>query len=61
MRLRLTEKLAKVRKNVHAPYYMVTPEEKQIVMHSKMEQQMYFSENLTGVNPVVKNQLQGKT
>ena len=40
---------------------MATPEEKQIDTHSKIEQQMYFSENLTGVNPVVKNQLQGKT
>ena len=30
MRSRLTEKLAKVRKNVHAPYYMITPEENQI-------------------------------
>ena len=30
-RPRLTEKLAKVRKNVHAPYYIATAEENQIV------------------------------
>ena len=55
-RSRLTEKLAKVRKNGCAPYYMATPEEKQIDTHLKMEWQMYFSaENLPGVNPVVMN------
>ena len=29
-RSRLTEKLAKVQKNMHTPYYMATPEENQI-------------------------------
>ena len=29
-RSRQTEKLAKVRENTHAPYYMATPEENQI-------------------------------
>ena len=37
MSSRLTEKLAKVRKNVRAPYYMATLEEKQINTNSKME------------------------
>ena len=31
---RLTEKLAKMWKNVRAPYYMATPEEKQIDMYA---------------------------
>ena len=55
MRSRLTEKLAKVRKNACALYYMATLEEKQIDTHSKMEWQMYFSENVPGVNLVVMN------
>ena len=54
-RSRLTEELANVRKNLHAPYYMATTEEKQIDTHLKLECQMYFSENLPGVNPVVMN------
>ena len=29
-RSKLTEKLAKVQENMHAPYYMATPEENQI-------------------------------
>ena len=52
---RLTEKLAEVWENTRAPYYMATPEEKQTDMHSKMEWQMYLSENLLGVNLVVMN------
>ena len=45
-KVKLTEKPAKVQKNVRAPYYMATPEEKQIDMHLKMEKQMYFSKNI---------------
>ena len=52
---RLTEKLAKVWENACALYYKATPEEKQIDTDSKMEWQMYFSENLPGVNLVVMN------
>ena len=45
--------------NVCAPYYMATPEEKQVMTsidtYSKTDWQMYFSDNLRGVNPVVMN------
>ena len=34
---------------------MATPEENQKDTHLKIECQMYFSENLPGVNPVVTN------
>ena len=37
MRSGLTEKLAEVWKNTHAPYYITTPEEKQTDMHFKNE------------------------
>ena len=43
------------KENAFAPYYMATPEEKQIDTHLKMEWQMYFSKNILGVNPVVIN------
>ena len=56
MRSRLTEKLAKMRKNTHAlvcaPDDMATPEEKQIDKHPKMEWQ---SKEYSGVNLVVMN------
>ena len=53
-RSRLTEELAKVQENM-CTYYMAIPEEKQIDTYSKMEWQMYFLENISGVNPVVMN------
>ena len=49
-RSRLTEKLAKVQKNM--PYY---PEEKQIDTHFENGMTNVFLENLPGVNPVVIN------
>ena len=51
-RSRLTEKLAKVQKNMHPPYY---PEEKQIDTHFENGMTNVFLENLPGVNPVVMN------
>ena len=54
MRSRLTEKLAKVQKNICAPYYMAIPEENQIDSYA-YECQMYFSKDILGVNPVVMN------
>ena len=54
LRSRLTERLEKVQKNVCAPYYMATPEEKQIDTHLKLNDQC-ISQRTFRVNPVVIN------